>query len=210
MTTCSPRSSPDEEARGLHARLLTADPTAPSHLATTYLDRLIDWLIEYNPNIDLHYCITAAEDAILSLIKNPNTYKPERQTLEVYLRLSASGDLKNLLRSERRHNKHRIGLGAVEHSSEMGKYLRSEAANPEAILEQRQEQSASLPLIPAVVQAGLTQEEMKTLELMQEKERKTPVYAAILGISHLSFKKQKKEVKRIKDRLKKRLERSKE
>ena len=46
--------------------------------------------------------IEAAEDAILALIRKPESYSPERQTLEVYLRMSARGDLRNLLAKERR------------------------------------------------------------------------------------------------------------
>jgi len=210
MTTFSPHSPLDEEAHGLHARLLAADPTAPSDLATAYLDRLADWLIEHNPKADPHLCETAAGEAILSLIKNPATYKPERQALEVYLRLSASGDLKNLLRSERRHNKHKTDWEAVEHSAEMGKYLGDEAANPEFILELRQAEVTMQPFPPSSVQMNLTQEEMSVLELMKDDERKTSIYAAVLRISHLPIESQKREVKRVKDRLKKRLERAKE
>ena len=40
--------------------------------------------------------------ALLALIKNPLSYDPGRQGLPAYLRLSARGDLRNLLRRERR------------------------------------------------------------------------------------------------------------
>src|SRR6266850_1752361 len=112
-----------EEARTLYERLLTDDPTAPSDLAVAYLDRLTEWLIKHN-RVDPDDCATAAGEAILALIRKPKTYNPERQTLEVYLRISALGDLKNLLRSERRHSKRRADWEAVELSSEVGKYLR--------------------------------------------------------------------------------------
>ncbi|MCA1706553.1 MAG: hypothetical protein LC808_26130 [Actinobacteria bacterium] len=45
------------------------------------------------------------------------------------------------------------------------------------------------------------------LGLMRIKERRTTVYAAALGISHLPFKEQQKRVKQTKDRLNKRTER---
>ena len=69
-----------EEAHALYERLLAEDPTAPSDLAVTYLDRLTTWLIARNPGVHPNDCATAAGDALLALIKNPRTYKPERQT----------------------------------------------------------------------------------------------------------------------------------
>src|SRR2546428_659415 len=95
------------EARDLHARLVANDPTAPSDLAVAYLDPITDWLVQRYPRVDPNECATAVGEAIMSLIKNPLSYKPERQSLEVYLRMSARGDLRNLLRSEWRHTKRR-------------------------------------------------------------------------------------------------------
>ncbi len=211
--TVSPVTSPsEEEARALYERLLAGDPTAPSDFAVAYLDCLTDWLVKHNwSTLHPNDCATAAGEAILALIKNPKTYNPKRQTLEVYLRKSAQGDLMNILRSERRHRKGRADWEAVEHSSAAGKYLGDEETNPEFVLERRQEEARTtinLPSVPESVQAGLTSEEEKVLELIQMRERRTAVYAVALGISQLSFGEQKKEVKKVKDRLKKRLERA--
>lgn len=200
-----------EEARALYERLLAEDPTAPSDLAVTYLDRLTTWLIAHNPRVHPNDCATAAGDAILALIKNPRTYKPERQTLEVYLRMSASGDLRNLLGAERRHREHRADWQAVEHSPVVRKYLEDTEADPAHILEQREDEAlmaVTSPSVAASLRAGLTPEEARVIELMQRQERKTALYAAALGISELAFKEQQREVKRVKDRLKKRLKRA--
>jgi len=40
-----------------------------------------------NPKIHPNDCSTAADDAILTLIKNPGSYDPDKQTLEAYLRM---------------------------------------------------------------------------------------------------------------------------
>lgn len=198
------------EARLLHDRLLTGDPTAPSDLAVAYLDWLADWLTGLNPRLDPDLCTTAAEDAILALIKNPASYQPGRRALEAYLRMSASGDLKNLLRSESRHARRRAQLEAVEVSPTAGKYLWDEEADPARLLERKEDEEAAAEYsrLPAVIEANLTQEEAGVIELMQLGERKTAAYAAALGITHLPFDAQQREVKRVKDRLKKRLERS--
>jgi hypothetical protein len=197
------------EVDKLYKRLLAGDPIAPSDLAVTYLDRLINWLKANNPRVYPDDCVAAAGDAIMALIKNPKTYKPNRQSLEVYLRISAKGDLKNRLRVERRYRERHVRWEAVEHSPVGRKYLRE--ADPAHTLEQHESEAAMVakpPIVPATVRATLTLEEAKVIELMQTKERKTAVYAVVLGISHLTFEAQQEQVKRVKDRLKKRLERA--
>ena len=190
--------------RDIYARLLAEDPTAPRDIAFAYLDSLTDWLIDHNRRVHPNDCSTAAEDAILDLIEHPERYDPERQTLEVYLRISASGDLKNILRSEHRHDGPRTDLDPER--------LGSRGEDPATIWESRAEEDekeAKLrSLTPASVQASLTETEEKALRLMQVGERKTAAYAVALEITHLPFKEQQREVKRVKDRLQKRLERS--
>ena len=206
MTGPERPSPPEDEGRALHARLLAGaeDPTAPADLAVAYLDRLIDWLIARNPRADPDDCAAAAGDAILALIKNPASYRPERQRLEVYLRISATGDLRNLLRAERRHSSRRAAWEAVELSPAAGKYLRDEAGDPAWLLERGED----VPSIPARVRERLTPAEAQVLELMLRGERRTEVYAAALGLADRPLPEQRREVKRVKDRLKKRLERA--
>ena len=197
---------PVDEGSALHERLVAGDPTAPADLASTYLDRLIGWLFRHNPGVDPHICATAAEDALLALIKSPASYRREKQSLEGYLRMSASGDLKNLLRSERRHARRRTTLEAVELSLAAGKYLWDEDSDPARIIGQADDERQS-PLLSGV-QETLTREESQVLELMLEGERRTEVYAAVLGLTNRPILEQRREVKRVKDRLKKRLERA--
>ena len=54
----------------------------------------------------------------------------------------------------------------------------------------------------------LTDVERRFWEQMEQGEWRTPVFAVILGVTHLSAAEQRREVKRVKDRLKKRKERS--
>lgn len=205
--------SPDE-AKALFVRLRSGDPTAPSDLVVGYLDYLARWLQSRNPGVGAEDCLTAAEDASLALIKNPSSYDPKRGSLLRYLRMSASGDLKNRLRAERRHAWRKIDLEValgngwtdVELSPEEGKYLKDEEADPARKLELRQRSLASAEVV-STLRASLSAEEWEVLQLMLDGERKTRVYAEILGLLGLSNAEQRREVKRVKDRLKKRLER---
>jgi hypothetical protein len=104
----------DEKGRNLRARLLAGDTTASNDVAIAYLDDLADWLekqyYEQHPND----CLTAAQDAIVAFIKNPKSWRPDKKTLRGYLRMSADGDMKNLLEKERRHSEHRVNLELSE------------------------------------------------------------------------------------------------
>ena len=64
--------------------------------------------------------------------------------------------------------------------------------------------------IPPQVTDGLSKRELGVLELMLRKERKTAVYARAYGIEHLPVVEQRREIKRVKDRLQKRLNRARE
>lgn len=200
---------PQGENRDLRERLLAGDTTASNDVVSVYLDKLADWLEVLYPQEHPNNCSTAAADAILEFIRSPATYDPEKQSLEKYLRMSADGDMKNLLRSERRHSKRRVNLELAEPSIE--KRLQDDEADPARVLERHVEEAEAdaklRSLIPDWLAAGLAPEEVQVLGLMRIKERRTAVYAAALGISHLSFKEQQKEVKRTKDRLNKRMER---
>jgi RNA polymerase sigma-70 factor (ECF subfamily) len=198
-------------ASALYQRLLAGDPTAPSDLAITLLDYLGSWLIRYHPQEEESLCWEAAEDAIIALAKDPVTYDPARSSLDAYLRMSSQRDLDNLTRSARRRSGREVDWGSVELSPQMGKYLEDRDADPasmvdlqEAIVERLEGERKILGL----VQDGLSVEERNVLQLMRIKERKTERYAAVLGITQLSPAQQQAEVKRVKDRLTKRMERA--
>jgi RNA polymerase sigma-70 factor (ECF subfamily) len=197
----------NDEATALLVRLRSGDPTAPSDLVVAYLDDLARWLQGRNPAVSAEECLTAAEDALLALIKNPTSFDPKRSSLLGYLRMSASGDLKNQWRAERRHVWRKTSLEDVELSPGEGKYLRDGEADPAQRLEVREWSLMSAKVIGAL-RAKLSPEERRVMDLMLEGERKTRAYAEALGLSGLPAPEQKREVKRVKDRLKKRLERS--
>jgi hypothetical protein len=204
LTKTSLESPSPQQALQVYARLLDGDPTAPADLAIAFLDPLTEWLEANNPRLqDPHLYATAAEDALLALIKNPRSYDPQRQTLEVYLRISAKGDLLNLVERERRHQKRRERLDVVELSPRSRKHLWDVEGDP-AIVVAREQGVAG----PSIVLPGLTPYEEQVLELMRDGERRTSVYAAALGITHLPGAEQRQAVKRVKDRLKKRIARS--
>ena len=190
-----------QAALALHQRLLAQDPTASNDLADAYLEMLVVWLRETDAAAPEDVRMEAAEDAVLALIRMPESYCPDKQTLKAYLRMSARSDLRNLLRKERRHNKGRMQWASVELLPDAGKYLgRNE--DPSLSLRLAEERQSITGAVLDSVRRGLSETDQRALELILIKERKTSVYAKLYGLLHLSAKEQRIEVKRHKDRLK--------
>lgn len=197
-----------DEGMKLIAALVAGDPVAPSDLAVAYLPPLSRRLARLNPRLDASQCDTAAEDAILDLIKRPRAYDPARMPLQAYLQMAAKRDLQNVQRAEARHAGRRAEWGAVELSRSRGNQLMDAEADPARIVELKEmigEIVRKRPRMPAAALAGLTPGEVQALGLLECGERRTELWSAALGLSHLPLRQQRAEVKRVKDRLKKRL-----
>lgn len=199
-----------DEALALHELLLAGDPVAPSDLAVAYLEPLARWVARVNPQSEASVCDTAAEDAILALLKYPDSYDPARMPLETYLCMAAKRDLQNARRSEGRHARRQADWGSVELSSTMGKYLMDAEADPARIVELQEvieDIVRKRPRMPKAALAGLSPGEVQALGLVECGERRTELFAVALEITHLPPEQQRVEVKRVKDRLKLRLRR---
>jgi RNA polymerase sigma-70 factor (ECF subfamily) len=202
----------NQEAADIHLRLLGGDPTASYDFACAFLEPLTTWLSHIFPSVDPHNHSTAAEDAIINLIKRPSIYDPNRGGLAAYLRMSAKRDLQNLLRKETRRQSRHVSLEVVELSSE-GWKLSKEGSDPadiyqaQVVMEDLQG-SLEKPPVPEQILADLSAQESQVLHLMRQGERKTSAFAEILDIQSMPAAQQKLEVKRVKDRLKRRIERA--
>ncbi len=125
--------------------------------------------------------------------------------------MAASRDLQNLWQREQRHAKRRAGLEAVELSPEMRKYLRDDAADPAAIVDREEDLAQDRVRVQRhsdEILSSLAPLEVHVFELMRAGERKTEAYARLLGLSDRPPDEQRCEVKRIKDRIKKRIGRA--
>jgi hypothetical protein len=208
--SASPASSPPPDRHQLlHQRLVDRDPTAPDDFADTFLEPLTAWLTEHNGAIHPDLVSEAAEEAILAVIRNPASYRPQDGTLESYLRMSAQADLRNLLRRETTHRSRHERLEIVELSAEGGKYTGRED-DPGVGLMIEEELAILAREVPVSVREGLTEVEARVLELMLRGERRTAIYADTCGIADRPPEEQRHLVKQIKDRLHKRIERQRE
>jgi hypothetical protein len=181
-------------------RLCQGDCLAASDLIVAVLDPLLHHLKLRRRNADEHLCLTAAEDAVLSLIRKPALYDPAKcGNLFAFLRMAAERDLLNAWESEFRHHRRREHSDCVELAAEDRNAFSDEVA-------------ADLPSFddPAIVAeiGSFTESERQVLNLMRAGERQTNAFVPILGLENLPTDEQARAVKRVKDRIKVRLQRA--
>jgi hypothetical protein len=189
----------------VHLRLRDHDATAATDLCQAYLNPLLGWLEGTYPSADGHFRQSAVHDALLTYLENPSAYDPSRLDLAAYLRMAARGDLFNLLRAEGRHRQRQNPWSVVEDGGEAGNLLGREE-EPSQRLERLEEEEQWQARLRSVAQR-FTATERRVLELMLAGERAVAAYAAVLGLEGLPITDPQREVKRLKDRIKKRLER---
>jgi hypothetical protein len=189
----------------LHLRLVEADPVASADACRAYLEPLAAWLEVVYPRADAHDRQAAAGTTLFNYVKDPTSYDPRRADLAAFLRMAARSDLWNLQRKEQRHHRGRISWALVE-NDEAGGNLSREEEDPARQLEQREEAEHQQVWL-AFVRADFDSEEQRVLDLMLAGERRTAAFVVVLDLGGRPLAEQEREVKRMKDRIKKRLER---
>jgi RNA polymerase sigma-70 factor (ECF subfamily) len=183
----------------IHNRLLDNDPTASAELVEGTLETLISRLQSKFPNTESELILDAVTDALMSYIKKPTQFDPEKRSLVGYLSMSARGDLLNAFEKIKRRNIREIPLEDVElHSSDGNSITKSN--NLIQSLDAEKIKKAIKELFANPI-------DLKLADLIIDGERSTEVFAKVLGIENASTKEQRLEVKRHKDRIKKRLSR---
>jgi hypothetical protein len=196
---------PAQEGLRLHGRLCENDPVATADVCRAYAEPLRAWLGRRVPWADPHLVQSAVNDALFRYVQEPQAYDPARLDLGAYLRMAAWRDLFNLLRNEQRHQRRRLPWSDVELGEERGN-IPGREEEPSRRLE-REEEAARREAFLSSVRDELTPEEGRVLDLMCEGERDTRRFAAALGALGLPAAEQVREVKRAKDRIRKRLQR---
>lgn len=183
----------------LHQRLLSNDPTAPSDLFEAFYHELFSWIKRKFPSLapgidpDIYY--RAAFQALDNYIKSPGKYNPALRGLRGYLRMAVTGDFLNLLQREQGRRRREVQLDNV-----------AEPASDRNI-ENEGLEAAEFQKIMARLKAELSEEEGRVLDLIAARVRHTSAFAGVLGITDLPPEEQRRRVKQVKDRLKKRLKR---
>jgi DNA-directed RNA polymerase specialized sigma24 family protein len=213
MAAVDPPLPSREDELALHQRLVDEDPVAPADLMKAYFAPLIAYLkrLARHP-LARQLVEDAASEALFSLAKSPRMFDPCRNNsafpLFAFLKMAARGDLLNAVDKEKKHWRGRKTFTSVEHSSNAWKYLRC-VGDPGEPLQLRECAEKADKDVLARVRVALTPEELNALDLMLQGERKTSVFAKALHVDHLPKLNQKVEVKKVKDKLIKRIKRAK-
>jgi RNA polymerase sigma-70 factor, ECF subfamily len=193
----------DDGGRALHARLLRGDdPTASSDLANLCLAPLVHWLQGRYPREDQALLETVAIELILKVGREPEQYDPDRGTLPAYLRMAVRRDVQNALQRERRRAARQTPLGIVELRPPARNSGWTRSSDPVAMMLEADGEARVTVLLEQ-----FTGREREVVEMIVEGERSTERYAALLGIQDRPLDEQRREVKRVKDKLKGRLKR---
>jgi len=196
----SPFMPPEDWYQRIHKRLLAEDATASAELVETIMDELTEKLGGRYPNQRGSDLIAdAITEALMGYIKNPAQYKPEKMGLFSYLLMSANGDMLNSLAKVRRRKE--IFFEDVELEAADGKeFVEAVAVGPETRIHAQR-------LRKEIYELFDDPKDRDIASLIIEGERSTEAFAEIIGIKDMSDDEKRREVKRHKDRIKKRLER---
>ncbi len=193
-----------ELSNALHQRLLAGSATATANIAEVFLPLLTSRLRQRYPNLDdPHLVDTAVEDALVSYFKRPKQYDPVKLSLASYLRMSADGDLRNSLKSQKNDTTTKSLDRFVELEDRETEYQLADNFDLEA-----QVMNNLSPVWRRLNELVTDPIDQEIVLLMMEGVRDTKAYAEVLGVSEHSFEKQAAAVKRHKDRLKKVLRRA--
>jgi RNA polymerase sigma-70 factor, ECF subfamily len=186
----------------LHAALLAGDVTAPARIAEAFMPPLVERTgVGFGSLGDPHLVATAVEDALISYFERPGQYDPTRLDLFGYLYMSARGDLLNMVSKSRREPAV-LRLGDVElapDSQEQTIDLPDDTnVEDEVLLRLSSVWQQLVALFPQP-------KDQEMVRLLIDRERDTEAYATVLGILEWPEDERAREVKRHKDRLKKRI-----
>lgn len=182
------------------------DPTAFAELCETALPHLIAFLEGLFADQSAHLRETVAIDLLLGYQSRPEQYDSRQLSLFAYLRMAARYDMLNQIDKHRRYAGRLLSL--ADPAVELLLHDRNTLQEGEELDEWlRQRTDRSFGEIVLALRAELEAVEEQVLMLMLEGVRDTATYAAVLGITHLDEVSQRREVKRTKDRILKRLQR---
>jgi len=186
--------------RQVHDRLLQGDATASADCAGAVIGPLTKRLERRFPELrGSDVLVDAVTDAVFSYLRQPGQYDPARRGLLGFLAMAAEGDLKNALAKWHRRKEMEVPLDDVDLEVVAGNRMVG-PGDPAGEFDLDEIRSGVRALFD-------DPRDRQMADLVLEGERSIELFARILGLEGLPIDEQRREVKRHKDRIKKRLER---
>jgi RNA polymerase sigma-70 factor (ECF subfamily) len=190
----------------LHERILRDDPVAFAELCELALPQLISFLEAQFPQHDAHLHETTAIDSLLAYRKKSKQFDSQRLPLFAYLRMAVRRDMLNAIDKMKRHEQRLISIDAPVAQS----HLIAQAENDDFLdLDEWlfQHTDLSSQQILAALDSELSAMDREILYLMLDGVRERERFVAVMGIGQKDGLEQRREVKRAKDRILKKLRR---
>lgn len=200
----------EERLQSIYQRLLNRDPIAPSDFIEYIFQPLLNAIQRKHSHlyeVDSHELTDCVSDALLNFCANPQRYIRGRGSLWSYLVMDVTGDVRNWLQRKQRHHQRTIDIESVEHTLFDGNQDLEEQILNQIAPDYIPDGVNATELISDLKKYFSEPREWESLYLIVTGERSTSVYASLFGISHWPINDQKQYVKRLKDKIKKRLER---
>lgn len=189
-----------------HQQILNENsPTAFAQLSELALPHLVEFLQREFRQVEVHLHETAAIDSLLTYHAAPQKYDPEKLTLFAYLRMSARHDLLNAVDHSNRQKRPLLDIDEPAIQSQL---VADADLESELYLEQWLDNGDSgKQTMLRQFEAELDTIDRQLFLLMLNGVRETEPYAEIMQLASQPLPEQRREVKRAKDRLTKKLTR---
>lgn len=188
---------------GLHELVLKGNNLALSKLYDSLGNTILTKLKSRYPKFakqDEGLFFEAVNDAFFGYFKNPFTFDSSKSSLQRFLEIAAERDLINILSREKKHLQTRKAPQDVELEEKFWNSVTKEGKTADGQLIAKQ----SMQQINTELNNYFENElDIVLAKLVISGERETQVFSIALGIESLDALKQRKEVKKHKDRIKK-------
>ena len=191
-----------------HHQILNQDsPTAFAQLSEIALPYLVSYLKKEFYQVETHLQETAVIDCLLTYLAAPEKYDPEKLTLFAYLRMAARHDLLNAIDSNNRQGRPLLDIDEPSIQEQLAQFDATEFDPDYLGTWLGPDTSASRQAVLHRFEQELNSTDRQLFLLMLNGVRETEPYADILQVSQLPVAEQRRDVKRAKDRLIKKLSR---
>ncbi len=194
------------EEYAFHQRILDGDPIAFAELAEQLYVELVRRSLararRTYPHADPVLAEEAVGQALLDYNDHPERFDPHRSSLPEYLVMAAFRDFENLHAKEARRTSPTVSIFG---DAPLAETLEDSTQQQE--IEELPSDLRARDLLSGVVSAFTDPRERQIAMLIINQVRATEPYAQVLGIMNLSADERAREVKRVKDRIAKRMRR---
>lgn len=190
-----------------HRLVVQANATAFAELCEIALPHLTQFLRRQYPTYDNSDHDETAIDTLLAYHSRPQKFDPGKLSLFAYLRMAARRDFLNKID---RHNRHNRRLLDIDNPAIQSIMPNQQSLEENFVVDAWLSQHTSLSQEEFIdaLNSLLDATDQKVFSLLLDGVRETEVYAEVMGLDGENIQVQQQEVKRAKDRVIKKLQRS--